>query len=107
MSDVRQVTILSCVPKQKADGTVIQGTNARGPWTMHQVMATTADGQPIQDQIISFAPLPLGEQMVTVSVKTDSYGRTLTFQPVNGTTPPARPSTPTDEGHEMLRQTIS
>lgn len=105
MSDVRKVTVTSCVAKKRKDGTVIEGIGPSGkPWRLHSILATDDTGLPIQDELVSFDPLPVGEPVDLEFVRKDDpkYGVSYTVSLPKGSRAP-RPQM-TDDSHEMLRE---
>lgn len=75
MSDTRRsLNIISC--KVVKAGT----TNGR-PWAIHEVMATKVDGSPVELELRSFDPLPLGVGEFDVEKRVDpKYGESYTLK---------------------------
>lgn len=105
MSDIRTVTVTSCQPKKRGDGTTITGEGAYGTWTLHEILATDETGLPIQEPVACFKNLPLGEQQLEFTLKDDEkYGRSWTVKPLKGARLPAQ--TPANDPYEMLREQL-
>lgn len=58
------------------------GEGARGPWTIYKIEATTMNGEPIEEALNSFEPLPEGQPIdVTVKEREDErYGKQYTLK---------------------------
>lgn len=107
MSDIRTVTVTSCQPKRRGDGTIVQGESAYGTWTLHEVLCTDETGLPIQEPVACFKALPLGEQQLEFERKdSEQYGPSWTVKPLKGARLPAQPPSQADEGVEMVRESV-
>lgn len=104
---IRTVTVTACQPKRRKDGTLIQGDNGYGTWTLHDIQATDETGLPIQEPIACFKPLNLGVQELDFELKDDEkWGRSWTVKPLAGARTPPSPPSAADEGVEMVRESV-
>lgn len=107
VSEVKTVTVTSCVPKKRGDGSFIEGTSQYGkPWRIHSVLATDDTGLPIQDELVAFDMLPVGEpvELEFVRKESEQYGVSYTVSLPKGSRA-TRPRV-TDDAIEMTRESI-
>lgn len=102
--DTRKITVTSCKPATRRDGTKVTGHGANGPWTLYRVEGTDETGLPIQEEMSSFDELPLGEVTVTVTRRHSDYGDSLTLRPVGPVA--KRLPIPADDPLEMVRESV-
>lgn len=110
-NDIRTVTVTDCTPKKRKDGSIIEGVSQFGnPWRLHSILAVDDAGLPIQDELVSFDPLPVGEpvelqfQFKPPPADHPEWRGSYTLSFPKGSRA-ARPQV-TDDGHEMLREQL-